>query len=44
MWRSTLDIPDHIPPGDRTAPRRDDEWRRHAHAEWRAFVERALGV
>jgi glycerol kinase len=41
VWRSTLEIEEHIPPGERVEPRRDARWRADAHAEWRRFVERA---
>ena len=34
-------IAERIPAGERFEPRRDDAWRDAAHAEWRAFVERA---
>ena len=41
VWSSTLEIAERIPIGDAVEPQRDDQWRREAHAEWRAFVERA---
>jgi len=44
IWPSTASIADHVPVGERVEPRRDAEWRDDAHAEWRAFVERAAGA
>jgi glycerol kinase len=41
VWRSTLEIEERIPAGERFEPRRDAEWRAAAHSDWRAFVERA---
>ncbi len=41
VWRSTLEIEDRIPAGERFEPRRDAQWRAKAHRDWRAFVERA---
>jgi glycerol kinase len=44
VWRSTLEIEERIPVGERFEPRRDAEWRAAAHAEWRAFVQRATAL
>jgi glycerol kinase len=44
IWASTLEIAERIPVGERFEPRRNDEWRAGAHAEWREFVERASGL
>jgi glycerol kinase len=41
LWPSTASIAERIPVGERVEPERADEWRRAAHADWRAFVERA---
>ena len=41
LWPSTASIAERIPVGERVEPRRDDAWRRQAHADWRALVERA---
>jgi glycerol kinase len=41
LWGSTAAIADHIPPGERVEPRRDDVWRRDAHARWQRFADRA---
>ncbi len=41
VWRSTLEIEDRIPAGERFEPRRDAQWRATTHRDWRAFVERA---
>jgi glycerol kinase len=41
LWPSTAAIAERIPVGERVEPRRDEEWRTRAHAEWRLFVERA---
>jgi glycerol kinase len=41
VWPSTASIAEHVPTGERVEPKRDAEWRRAAHAEWREFVERA---
>jgi glycerol kinase len=41
LWESTGEIGERIPAGERIEPRRDGAWRDEAHAEWRAFVERA---
>lgn len=41
VWGSTLEIEERIPAGERFDPRRDARWRAAAHAEWRAFLERA---
>jgi len=38
---STAAIAEHIPRGERFEPRRDDAWRKAAHAEWRDFVSAA---
>ena len=37
VWRSTLEIEERIPSGERFEPRRDAQWRAAAHAEWRAL-------
>jgi glycerol kinase len=42
IWPSTASIADRIPVGERVEPSRDAAWRRRAHDEWRAFVQRAL--
>jgi glycerol kinase len=42
IWESTLEIAERIPVGEPVVPARDDRWRVGAHAEWRAFVERAI--
>jgi glycerol kinase len=44
LWDSTLEIAQRIPVGETVAPRRDDGWRAEAHAEWRAYVERAAAL
>jgi glycerol kinase len=44
VWSSTLDIADRIPTGYAVEPQHDDQWRREAHAQWRAFVERAAAL
>jgi glycerol kinase len=44
VWDSTLEIAERVPVGARVEPRRDDGWRRQAHADWREFVERAAGL
>ena len=44
IWGSTLDIEARIPVGETVKPGRDAAWRAAAHAEWKAFVERAAGV
>jgi glycerol kinase len=44
IWGSTREIAERIPVGERTEPATDDEWRRHSHAEWREFVERASAL
>ena len=41
LWPSIESIAAHVPTGDRFEPRKDVAWRNRAHAEWRAFVERA---
>jgi glycerol kinase len=41
VWESTRAIADHVPVGERVEPQREDDWRAAAHADWRAFVERA---
>ena len=41
LWDSTESIAERIPVGERVEPGRDDGWRAAAHADWRAFVERA---
>ena len=41
IWKSTLEIGERIPTGDRVEPERDDAWREREHAAWRAFVEKA---
>jgi glycerol kinase len=42
VWGSTLEIADRIPVGETVEPERDEQWRADAHAQWRAFVERAV--
>jgi glycerol kinase len=44
LWGSTLEIADRIPVGAAVEPRRGDDWRLGAHAQWRAFVERAAAL
>jgi glycerol kinase len=44
LWSGTAEIAERIPAGDRVEPERDDRWRSSAHAEWRAFVERAAAL
>ncbi len=44
IWLSTLEIEARIPAGDAVEPGRDAQWRTAAHAEWRTFVERAVGL
>jgi glycerol kinase len=41
VWDSTHEIAERVPTGERVEPRRDDAWGERAHADWRAFVERA---
>jgi glycerol kinase len=41
IWESTAEIGDRIPVGERSEPARDDAWRQEAHANWRAFVQKA---
>jgi glycerol kinase len=40
-WSSTLEIAERIPTGDTVEAQIDEQQRAAAHAEWRAFVERA---
>jgi glycerol kinase len=42
VWDSTLEIADRVPAGTVVAPQREEDWRAAAHADWRAFVERAV--
>jgi glycerol kinase len=44
LWGSTVEIADRIPAGEAVEPEREDTWRVAAHAEWRAFVERAAAL
>src|SRR3954453_10189898 len=44
VWESTAEIAERVPVGERTAPARDQEWRRRSHADWREFVERAIAL
>ncbi len=44
VWASTREIADRIPIGEAVQPRRGEQWRSRAHAEWRAFVERAAAL
>ncbi len=44
LWSGTDEIAERIPAGERVAPQRDDSWRQSAHADWRAFVERAASL
>jgi glycerol kinase len=44
LWRSTLEIGDRVPTGEIIEPAKDERWRTAAHAEWRAFVERAAAL
>jgi glycerol kinase len=41
LWPGTAAIAERLPGGERFEPARDSAWRAAAHAEWRAFVERA---
>jgi glycerol kinase len=44
IWSSTAEIADHVPVGERTEPRRDDDWRGREHEAWREFVQRAVAL
>jgi len=44
LWESTLEIGERIPAGAPVSPKRDQPWRRAAHADWRQFVERASAL
>jgi glycerol kinase len=44
VWKSTLEIGERIPVGERVDPQRDDAWREREHAAWSEFVERAAGL
>jgi glycerol kinase len=44
IWASTLEIEERVPVGETVEPKREPAWRTAAHAEWRAFVERAAGL
>jgi glycerol kinase len=44
LWGSMLEIADRVPMGERVVPVRDAAWRERSHAEWRAFVERAVAL
>jgi glycerol kinase len=44
LWGSTVEIADRVPTGERVAPTRDAAWRERSHADWRAFVERAVAL
>jgi len=44
IWDSTLEIAERVPVGETVAPARDSGWRSGAHAGWREFVERAVGL
>ena len=44
MWSSTLEIEERVPVGETVKPERERAWRTAAHAEWRAFVERAAAL
>ena len=44
IWPSTLAIEEHIPQGESVAAESSEEWRAAAHAEWKAFVERASAL
>ncbi len=44
IWGSTLEIAERIPAGEAVEPRRDEQWRAQAHADWRSFVERAAAL
>jgi glycerol kinase len=41
VWKSTREIGERVPIGDRVEPARDASWREAEHAAWRAFVEAA---
>jgi len=43
-WASIAEIGARIPAGDRIEAVRDDAWRAVAHADWRAFVQRAISL
>jgi glycerol kinase len=42
IWKSTREIGDRVPVGERTGPGRDDAWRADSHAAWREFVLKAV--
>jgi glycerol kinase len=44
IWRSTAEIAERVPAGERTEPARDDEWREAEQADWRRFVEGASAL
>jgi glycerol kinase len=44
IWSGTDEIAERIPAGEPVEPTRDDAWRKSAHADWRAFVERAAAL
>lgn len=44
LWTDTAEIAERIPAGAQVEPERDTDWRASAHADWRAFVERAAGL
>jgi glycerol kinase len=44
LWGSTREIAERVPTGERVEPRGDEAVRERAHAEWRAFVERAAAL
>src|SRR5207248_10321682 len=44
VWASTLDIEERVPTGESVEPGTDRAWRERAHAEWRAFAERASAL
>ena len=44
IWESTLEIEQRVPAGEVIRPVRDQAWRDAAHAEWKTFVERAVGL
>jgi len=42
VWSSTLEIADRIPTGEAVRPQLEETSRAREHAEWRAFVQRAV--
>jgi len=44
LWGSTLEIAERVATGERVEPQRGAAWRASAHAQWRAFVQRATAL